>query len=495
MDTTAIVGCFRNRSILITGSTGYLGKLLVEKMLRVQPEVRKLYLLVRAPDAAAAEQRIVDNDLFDVLREQHGADFQSVKNKIRPLAGDMSKENFGLGSSEIVHMSLQDVDAIVNSAATTNFYNRYDVALASNTTSVSHICEFAHKCPRLKMLLHVSTAYLTGYEVGLLPENLFQIGEARREGCHLDIEAEVQLMHKVKSQLRMSSSDDKLEKKTMKDLGLERAKHFGWQNTYVFTKAMGEMFLGHLGQDLPVVIVRPSIVTSTIKDPMPGWIDGLTRGLDTIIVGYNYQKLPCFVVDDDAFIHAIPGDMVINAMMVAMATHWGKPAHVLYNVSSPLHASVVLESMYSSFRTNPRTRANGRIIKNKRIPMFKKFADFRAYMILRYKLPLELLHSVNVLLGGVFDQYYRKAHKGYNSLMLLAKLYAPFSLFKGCFDNTNLKKLSMAMATSCENDDASSLFHLDTSCINWSSYLINIHIPAVLEFANASTQEKKAGRS
>uniref|UniRef100_J3LWZ7 Fatty acyl-CoA reductase n=1 Tax=Oryza brachyantha TaxID=4533 RepID=J3LWZ7_ORYBR len=110
MDTTAIVGCFRNRSILITGSTGYLGKLLVEKMLRVQPEVRKLYLL------------IVDNDLFDVLREQHGADFQSVKNKIRPLAGDMSKENFGLGSSEIVHMSLQDVDAIVNSAATTNFY-------------------------------------------------------------------------------------------------------------------------------------------------------------------------------------------------------------------------------------------------------------------------------------------------------------------------------------------------------------------------------------
>jgi fatty acyl-CoA reductase len=32
---------------------------LVEKILRVQPEVRKLYQLVRAPDAAAAEERVL----------------------------------------------------------------------------------------------------------------------------------------------------------------------------------------------------------------------------------------------------------------------------------------------------------------------------------------------------------------------------------------------------------------------------------------------------
>ncbi len=32
---------------------------LVEKILRVQPEVRKLYLLVRAPDAIAAEERVL----------------------------------------------------------------------------------------------------------------------------------------------------------------------------------------------------------------------------------------------------------------------------------------------------------------------------------------------------------------------------------------------------------------------------------------------------
>lgn len=84
MDATAVVGCFRDRTILVTGSTGFLGKcmqiphilvyiypytfynyniyiytVLVEKILRVQPNVKKLYLVVRASDAASAEQRIL----------------------------------------------------------------------------------------------------------------------------------------------------------------------------------------------------------------------------------------------------------------------------------------------------------------------------------------------------------------------------------------------------------------------------------------------------
>uniref|UniRef100_A0A0D9W3T7 Fatty acyl-CoA reductase n=1 Tax=Leersia perrieri TaxID=77586 RepID=A0A0D9W3T7_9ORYZ len=247
----------------------------------------------------------------------------------------------------------------------------------------------------------------------------------------------------------------------MKDLGLQRACHFGWSNTYVFTKAMGEMLLGHLGRDLPVVIIRPSIITSTINDPVPGWTEGLARTIDAIVVGYKNQMIPCFVADDDAFINAIPGDIVINAMMVAMAIHWDERALKIYNASSslqnPLQASVKFDSIYSYFRINPRTRADGRNIRNKRMLMFKNFGYFRAYMILRYKVPLGLLHAVDKLSCGPFHN----------------------------FDDTNLRKLSMAMATSCQNDDAS-LFLLDTTCIDWRSYLVNIHIPAALKCATAS---------
>ena len=54
-----------------------------------------------------------------------------------------------------------------------------------------------------------------------------------------------------------------------------RASDYGWQDTYVLTKAMGEMVIESMrDDDLPTVIVRPSIVESTIRDPFPGWIEG-----------------------------------------------------------------------------------------------------------------------------------------------------------------------------------------------------------------------------
>uniref|UniRef100_A0A0Q3R6M8 Fatty acyl-CoA reductase n=1 Tax=Setaria italica TaxID=4555 RepID=A0A0Q3R6M8_SETIT len=59
MDAAKVAGFFKDRIILITGSTGFLGKLLVEKILRVQPDVKKLYLLVRVSDNTAAEQRVL----------------------------------------------------------------------------------------------------------------------------------------------------------------------------------------------------------------------------------------------------------------------------------------------------------------------------------------------------------------------------------------------------------------------------------------------------
>jgi len=53
-----------------------------------------------------------------------------------------------------------------------------------------------------------------------------------------------------------------------------RAKKFGWQDTYVFTKAMGEMLIDDMRGEVPVVIIRPSVIESTIKEPFPGWMEG-----------------------------------------------------------------------------------------------------------------------------------------------------------------------------------------------------------------------------
>jgi FlaA1/EpsC-like NDP-sugar epimerase len=44
------LGAHGYRSIFITGATGFVGKVLVEKLLRSCPDIAKIYILVRGED-------------------------------------------------------------------------------------------------------------------------------------------------------------------------------------------------------------------------------------------------------------------------------------------------------------------------------------------------------------------------------------------------------------------------------------------------------------
>src|SRR5262245_55425117 len=67
---------FAGKCVLVTGSTGFLGKAIVEKMLRSLPDTGKIYLLIRPKDrgsrSVAADQRFRDevlkSSIFDRLR-------------------------------------------------------------------------------------------------------------------------------------------------------------------------------------------------------------------------------------------------------------------------------------------------------------------------------------------------------------------------------------------------------------------------------------------
>lgn len=500
MDAEMIAGYFRGKSVLVTGATGFLGKILVEKILRVQPEVKKIYLLVRAVDAQSAHQRVqdevTDTEIFCLLKERHGkGGFELfVEEKIVALAGDVIHENLGLDAPRLEELA-KEVDIIVNGAATTNFYERYDVSLDVNVMGVKHLCEFAHKCTNLKMFLHVSTAFAAGDREGLIMERPFKRGETLREGTRLDIDAELRLVADVKADLAAAGAgdgdDEKAERKAMKELGLRRSRHFGWSNTYVFTKAMGEMLLSQLraGPAAAVAIMRPSIITSLLRDPLPGWMQG-TRTIDTIIIGYAKQNLTCFLADLEGTMDVIPGDMVVNAMMAVMAAHGGQGSpepgeeevalyHATSSLRNPALYGVLYESGRRHFYENPRLSKDGKVIPTKEMYFFKTIASFHLYMLIKYKLPLEILHLVNLLLCGVFSQLYEDLNRKYKFVIHLCDVYGPFAFFRGCFDDMNLERLRLTMARTSPEDD---LFNFDPKTVDWNHYFYKIHIPGVLKY-------------
>ncbi|EAZ07989.1 hypothetical protein OsI_30251 [Oryza sativa Indica Group] len=500
LDAERIIEYFKGKSILITGATGFLGKILVEKILRVQPDVKKIYLLVRAIDQASANQRVqsevTETELFSVVKEKHGKGFSRfIEEKVVALAGDIIYDDLGLDPPLLQHLA-DNLDVIVNGAATTNFYGRYDVSLDVNVLGVKHLCQLAKKCRGLKVFLHVSTAYAGGEQEGLIQERAFEEGWALREGMHLDVDAELRLVADVRREVE--DDDDKARRKAMKELGLARARHFGWSNTYVFTKAMGEMVLSRMllqsSSPAPaitgaggVVVVRPSIITSIQRDPVPGWMQG-TRTIDTLIIGYAKQNLSCFLGDLDLVMDVIPGDMVVNAMMAAAVAHSGeagqeRPAvyHVSSSLRNPAAYSVLYEAGRRHFTEKPRVGKRGEVIPTKEMHFFKTIASFQVYMLVKYRLPLEILHLVNLLLCGLFSRLYSNLARQYRYVMHLVDVYGPFAFFKGCFDDINLERLRQRMGKS-RNPQDDEMFNFDPKTIDWEDYFYRIHIPGVLKY-------------
>ncbi|KFK23136.1 hypothetical protein AALP_AAs65178U000500 [Arabis alpina] len=474
-----------NKTILVIGASGFLAKVFVERILRLQPNVKRLYLLVRAVDKKSAEQRlhseIFEKDLFRVLRNNVGDESLNalILEKVVPIPGDISLNNMGVSDSNLLQDMRQEIDIVVNSAATTIFDERYDVALGINTYGANNVLNFAKKCVKPQLLLHVSTAYVCGEKSGLILEKHFAMGEALSGSNKIDINAEMRLVEQKLNQLIEKGCSDEETKQAMKDLGLRRAKLYGWPNTYAFTKAMGEMLIGHYRESMPIVIIRPTIITSTFSDPFPGWIEGL-KTVDSVIASYGKGMLKCFLLQHKTVCDIIPVDMVANAMIAAAAEHCGDSgSHIVYHVGTsyrnPVMYKYIYEILVRYFVESPLLDRNGLpIVPN--ATMLSTMATFRLYTSLRYKLPLQILRLLSMILPSRFGDKYEHHNRKFKRAMILVKLYKPYLLFKGIFDDRNLETLRVKN----EAKEMHELFSFNAKGIDWEDYFMNTHINGLI---------------
>ncbi|XVE96176.1 hypothetical protein REPUB_Repub02eG0199200 [Reevesia pubescens] len=230
--------------------------------------------------------------LFDCLQKAYGKSYESfMLSKLVPVVGNVCEHDLGL-ENDLAEVIMNDVNIIVNSAAATTFDERYDVSININTKGPYHLLGFAKKCDNLKLLLQVSTDSTVKEEfVSETPERCIIHG--------LNVENEMKLCLNFKQGLKDITVTAK-----MKELGMQRAKEFGWQNTYTFTKAMGEMIIDSMRGEIPVVILRPSIIESTYNDPFPGWIQG-NRMMDPLILNYGKGHLTGFLLNPHIVVDVI----------------------------------------------------------------------------------------------------------------------------------------------------------------------------------------------
>ncbi|KAM1747792.1 hypothetical protein ACFX12_008864 [Malus domestica] len=178
----------------------------------------------------------------------------------------------------------------------------------------------------------------------------------------LDVENEIKFALNSKG----AYENNKVAQK-MKELGLERARKYGWQDTYMFTKAMGEMMINNMKGDIPVVIIRPSVIESTCKEPFPGWME-VNRMMHPIVLHYGKGQLTGFLVDPNGVLNVVLADMVANAILAVIANHGMaqkqdiKIYQITSSVTNPLDFQELSELLYEHYNSSLCIDAKGRPI-------------------------------------------------------------------------------------------------------------------------------------
>ncbi|KAG2397460.1 Alcohol-forming fatty acyl-CoA reductase [Vigna angularis] len=469
------------KTILVTGATGFLAKLLMEKILRVQPNIKKLYLLLRAGNSEEAAQRlhheVLSKDLFRVLRGQWGADFVSfISEKVLAVGGDVSVENLGVKDTELREKLWEETDTIINSAATTKFYERLDVAMGINTMGALHVLNFAKNCSKLQMLLHVSTAYVCGEGKGLVAEKPFHMGETLNGSSRLDINLEKLLAEEKLKELEAENASEKTISSVMKNLGTIRSNLHGWPNVYAFTKAMGEQILMNMKGDIPLIIARPTVILSTHSEPFPGWIEGV-RTMDLFVAMYGKGKLR----------RSIPADMVINSMIVALeACSKSCSKALIYHIGSslrnPFRISDLEDLAHQYFTKHPLTDMYGKpVASSKKVTWMSSVSSFHRYVNIRYMLALKGVKVMNKVCCYGHEAFYNESKEKVKKMVGIMRLYKPYLLFEGIFDDKNAENLRMRKMKGKDDDDVGR-FNFDPTTIDWTHYMLNAHIPGLVKY-------------
>jgi nucleoside-diphosphate-sugar epimerase len=303
--------------IFLTGATGFVGKVLLEKVLfTLGPKSPHFYLLIRPSTSqrtgpAPPEARLthlLTGPIFQRCREKYTEEafLDFARKSITVIPGDLSL----ITTLDQPFSSLlldpqpegwtKSVTAIIHCAASLQFEESIVMALRQNCAAALTL--HAAACdpsifPSIQTYLHVSTAYVQCDKFGTSYEVLPALS-------HLKLD-DAALRALVKHICSTEEQPDLLG---------------GYPNTYCLSKATAERLLGAQSRDLrgpPFVIVRPSIIGASVSEPIPGWVDSVNAvGGAMLFASLRIQReiagIPIIRPD------TVPVDRTVNCILLGI---------------------------------------------------------------------------------------------------------------------------------------------------------------------------------
>ena len=504
---------FAGKHIMLIGVTGFIGKVWLANTLMDLPDLKRIYLLIRRQKSNPGERRfekmIEDSPVFDPLFERHGDRLpEFLREKVEVIEGDVTQSGLGL-SAETARDLQNNLDLIVNSSGLTDFNPDLRDALATNTDAAVNVLDFVRGTDHAG-LLHLSTCYVAGEQDGRVSEKLTP-NYTPRGLADFDAEQEWRSLHEmirqaeersesqeVTSGLRLQAQSKEHAAKNLQGAALEnqirkgrvrwiktylteegtrRAKELGWPNTYTLTKSLAESLIIKHGEGLPVAVVRPAIVETSVSKPFLGWNEGINTSASlSYLLGTYFRQLPS---NESKRLDIIPVDSVCAGMTLIAAAVMERRHEPLYqlatSVTNPCDMGRSIELTSLAHRKHYRAQEGLESwlrLRFDAIPVSKERYNRMSApaqkaivkSIQRIMSPLPLKRAPLV-----------KTERNLERLEKLIELFEPFILLnEHDFTAENVEKLSCALSP-----EERELFGYNTRSLDWWEYWINIHIPAL----------------
>ncbi|KAF9347130.1 cyclin-dependent kinase inhibitor far1 [Mortierella sp. AD094] len=383
-----------NNVIFLTDGTGFVGKTLLEKILRSLPQVKRVYVLMRAsPNSLKSRvgKEIFEDRVFDTLRAQFSDDKKrfrdEVTRKVVAVQGDIGQNRLGISDNDW-KMIQADTSVVLNCAASDNLVGPLRYSLSVNTNGALQVFELAKGMPRLKSIAHVSSAYVNAHMVDTqVKEDIyaFPIGDPEQ----------------IYEQLSKMSKDEMALYE--KDAVLKT-----YPNTSFFTKSLTEQLIQnrYYTMNLPIMIVRPSTICAAVQEPVPGWSQAGSPIVDAT-VSCALGIVQEWVADENKILDMIPVDVLCKTLlMAAVAIAAGPPSQMLStpiiqtttSAYSPLFCGDFFSSSKKYWQTVPAPR--GRVSN-----------DIRTDLYSMSEFPLRIQQRLSkeiVMVGSRNGEKYRK---------------------------------------------------------------------------------------
>jgi thioester reductase-like protein len=513
IERLAVRETLANRHILLVGVTGFIGKVWLVDLLENVSSIGKITLLIRRNRTTSAQRRfekiIEESPAFDTLQARHGRQLGAfLREKVEVVEGDVSLPGLGLDEATQARL-VKSLDLIVNSAGLTDFNPDLREALASNVDSAVHLLAFLRKCNHAG-LMHLSTCYVVGMRDGRVVEEL-RDNYTPAQDSNFDAQREVDSLREMIGRIEARAESPELTRALRRQalgragdpsavpaeeldgvlkrnrvrwsrnrllrVGMRRAQHLGWPNTYTYTKSLGESILSRHGQDLPIAIVRPSIVESSMRSPFVGWNEGInTSGPLSYLLGTNFRQLP---TNERKCLDVIPVDMVCRGMTLIAAAIVARRNARIYQLATsainPVNMGRSIELTGLAHRKHYRTQQgieHWLKVKFETIPVSKQ--RYERLSIPMQKAVVSRINRVATTLR-MKKAPLAKQERDLLRAEKLIELYEPFILHnEHVFESENARLLAAALSP-----EERALFAFDPESIDWWDYWINIHIPAL----------------